>query len=135
MATKSAEKYVESVGRRKTAIARVRMTPAAKQSYVINGKPLNEFFTTANLIKIVEDAFTASGIEQKYALSAHVNGGGINSQAESIRLGVARNLIKIDLELRKGLKKLGYLKRDPRIKERKKPGLKKARKAPQWSKR
>jgi small subunit ribosomal protein S9 len=132
---KSAEKYIESVGRRKTAIARVRLTPAAKQTFVINGKSLKDFFTVDGLVRIVEDAFNVAGLEQKYAVSAHVNGGGINGQAEAVRLGIARNLIKIDLELRKNLKKAGYLKRDPRIKERKKPGLKKARKAPQWSKR
>lgn len=111
------------------------MTPAAKQSFVINGKALKDFFMTDNLVSIVEAAFVNAGLEQKYAVSAHVNGGGINGQAESVRLGIARNLIKIDLELRKNLKKAGFLKRDPRIKERKKPGLKKARKAPQWSKR
>ena len=135
MATKSAEKYIESVGRRKTAIARVRITPAAKQSFVINDKALKDFFMTDNLVAIVEAAFVNAGLEQKYAVSAHVNGGGINGQAEAVRLGIARSLIKINLELRKNLKKAGFLKRDPRIKERKKPGLKKARKAPQWSKR
>ncbi len=132
---KSAEKYIESVGRRKTAIARVRLTPAAKQAFVINGKSLKDFFTVDGLVRIVEDAFNVAGLEQKYAVSAHVLGGGINGQAEAVRLGIARSLIKINLELRKNLKKAGYLKRDPRIKERKKPGLKKARKAPQWSKR
>ena len=121
---KSAEKYIESVGRRKTAIARVRITPSSKQ-----------IFMTDNLVSIVEAAFVNAGLEQKYAVSAHVNGGGINGQAEAVRLGIARNLIKINIELRKNLKKAGFLKRDPRIKERKKPGLKKARKAPQWSKR
>jgi len=135
MATKSTEKYIESVGRRKTAIARVRITPSAKMSYSINGKNLKEFCNTDELSNVIESAFKNVESDAKYSVSAHVSGGGIRAQAESIRLGIARSLIKVDYEFRKPLKKAGFLKRDPRIKERKKPGLKKARKAPQWSKR
>ena len=135
MSEKTSEKYIEAVGRRKTSVARVRITPAAKASYEIEGKTLADYFDTTAQRRMVEASFKESGIEQKYKVTVRVSGGGTTSQAESIRLGISRCLIIIDLELRKDLKKAGYLKRDPRVKERKKPGLKKARKSPQWSKR
>lgn len=135
MAAKNSEKYIESVGRRKTSVARVRITPASKQSYEVEGKTLAEYFDTTALQQMVESPFTESGLDQKFAVTVRVSGGGTTSQAESIRLGISRSLIKFNQELRKDLKKAGYLKRDPRVKERKKPGLKKARKSPQWSKR
>jgi small subunit ribosomal protein S9 len=135
MAAKSDKKYIEAVGRRKTSVARVRMTPATKASYEINGKSLADYFDHANLIDIVEAPFNEEEVVGKYAVTVRVKGGGTNSQAESIRLGISRCLVSEDAELRKPLKKLGFLKRDPRSKERKKPGLRKARKRPQWSKR
>lgn len=128
-------RYIETVGRRKTAIARVRIAEAGRSSIIINGKSLAEYFPMSALQNIVENALTTANITQKFSISVKVLGGGITSQAESVRLGIARALIIYDAELRDGLKKAGYLKRDPRIKERKKPGLKKARKAAQWSKR
>lgn len=128
-------KYIEGIGRRKNAIARVRITESTKSSVTINDKSLNDYFPTLELQKIVESPFNIDGVSAKFALTAKVNGGGIHSQAESVRLGVARALVEFNDTLRGALKKPGYLKRDPRAKERKKFGLKKARKAAQWSKR
>jgi small subunit ribosomal protein S9 len=84
---------------------------------------------------VVAEALPKSGLVGIYSVSAHVNGGGIHSQAEAVRHGLARAIVKKEEDLRSALKKIGFLKRDPRAKERKKPGLKKARKAPTWSKR
>lgn len=135
MATKNAERYIEGIGRRKSAVARVRLTPAAKTSYVINDKPLAEYFPTPALQKTAEEAFAAVETDKHYEVSVHVKGGGKEAQAESVRLGISRALVSEDETQRKSLKSKGFLKRDPRIKERKKFGLKKARKAAQWSKR
>jgi small subunit ribosomal protein S9 len=135
MATATKEKYTEAIGRRKTAVARVRLTPSAKESIVVNDKSVAEYFNTEELQKIAFAALRDIELSQKYTVSAKIIGGGIKSQAESMRLGIARALVEIDEEFRPALKKLGYLKRDPRVKERKKFGLRKARKSPQWSKR
>jgi small subunit ribosomal protein S9 len=131
----SENKYIETVGRRKTSIARARITPAAKSSFTVNEKSVEDYFKVAEQQYIVTAAITESKLEQKFAVTVMVKGGGVNSQAEAIRHAIARALITFDLTLRKDLKKAGYLKRDPRAKERRKFGLKKARKAPQWSKR
>ncbi len=133
-ATKSV--YVEGIGRRKTATARVRLTPAKETTIVVNDKPLNEYFTALALQMDVQSVLETkdAGI-QDYTITAHVNGGGISSQAEAIRLGIARALVKEKAERRSPLKLLGFLKRDPRSVERKKFGLRKARKRPAWSKR
>ncbi|MFA5841525.1 MAG: 30S ribosomal protein S9 [Candidatus Paceibacterota bacterium] len=128
-------RYVEAVGRRKTSIARVRMTESPKMSYVVNGKELEVYFPTAELRSVINDPFTEGKLPAKYFISVVVKGGGIHSQAEAVRHGISRILTKEDPESRTRLKKLGFLKRDPRAKERRKFGLKKARKAPQWSKR
>ncbi len=128
-------KYIETVGRRKTSIARARLTPSAKASFTINDKSVEDYFTVAEQRAIVMAAISEMKLEQKFAVTVMVKGGGVNSQAEAIRHAIARALITYDLTLRKDLKKAGYLKRDPRAKERRKFGLKKARKAPQWSKR
>ena len=128
--------YTEAVGRRKTSVARVRITPATKTSMVVNGKNLEDFF------RIPAFSTTAisplSGSEEdlgKFSISVKVLGGGISSQAGAIRHGLATALAKRTPEVRRGLKKQGFLKRDSRMKERRKFGLKKARKAAQWSKR
>ncbi|MEK7593614.1 MAG: 30S ribosomal protein S9 [Patescibacteria group bacterium] len=131
----STNRYIGAVGRRKTAIARVRITPEDKTGVFINGKPLNSYFQVEELRSIVLDAIKGSGISQKFKVDVKVSGSGIHSQAEAIRHGLARALTAYDHELRGRLKKLGFLKRDPRKNERKKFGLKKARKAPTWSKR
>lgn len=130
------EQYIEGIGRRKTASARVRLTPAKETSFEINGKTLEEYFPHEALRNDVMSVLKAedAGIEH-YAVSVHIKGGGISAQAEAIRLGIARALVKEKAERRGVLKPLGFLKRDPRSVERKKFGLRKARRAPQWSKR
>ena len=128
-------RYIETVGRRKTGTARVRITAGAKEGIVINGKDFATYFPTEELQSIVKNAVVKSKVAEKFSITVVVKGGGIHSQAEAIRQGVARALVEYDAELRTRLKKLGFLKRDPRTKERRKFGLKKARKAPQWSKR
>jgi small subunit ribosomal protein S9 len=134
-APKLAARYIEAVGRRKTSTARVRITESSKEMVVINGKDVPTYFPTAELQNIVNEAIPKSKIVGKFSISVHVTGGGIHSQAEAVRHGLSRALVSSDEETRKRLKKLGFLKRDPRMKERRKFGLKKARKAPQWSKR
>ncbi|HVS79778.1 MAG TPA: 30S ribosomal protein S9 [Candidatus Paceibacterota bacterium] len=129
------EKYIEAVGRRKTAVARVRLVASSKMAYTVNGKELEIYFPTDELQRIVRDPFTAAKDASKFKITAKIVGGGIHSQAEALRHGIARALIKSDMELRKKIKKAGFLERDQRAKERRKFGLKKARKAPQWSKR
>ncbi len=129
----SKEKYYEAIGRRKTSVARVRLYEAGRSSFIVNDKKLDEYFKTATQSKVASDALKDA--PSKFKISVKVYGGGLPAQAEAIRLGVARALIKFDESLRKDLKVLGFLKRDPRKKERKKFGLKKARRSPQWSKR
>lgn len=129
------ERYIEAVGRRKTSVARVRITPAKKESVLINDKNLNDFFDTEELQNKVMSPFKVANVKDKFTMTVKVLGGGIVGQSEAIRLGLSRCLVKMNQELRGDLKKEGFLKRDPRTKERKKPGLRKARKRPQWSKR
>lgn len=127
------EKYIEAVGRRKTSVARVRLFPHSKNDFVINEKTLQSYFPTQEMRLIAETPLTES--KETFKVSAHISGGGIHSQSEALRHGIARALVIHKVELRKDLKKAGHLKRDPRAKERRKFGLKKARKAPKWSKR
>jgi small subunit ribosomal protein S9 len=128
--------YIEAIGRRKTATARVRLVPAKDQAIVINDRAFEEYFKTATQQKVLLDVLGTkdAGIET-YEISAHVQGGGLSAQSEAIRLGIARALVKEKADRRIPLKRAGYLKRDPRAVERKKFGQKKARKSPQWSKR
>lgn len=138
MTTKTnGEKYIEAIGRRKTSTARVRVWASAKSSFIVNEKEGKEYFQTEEQRRLIQDPIVngLEGSTAKWAVEARVEGGGIHSQAEAVRHGLARALVEIDAELRKKMKTLGYLKRDPRAKERRKFGLKKARKAPQWSKR
>ena len=134
-------KYIEAVGRRKTSTARVRITPASKAHFVVNDKDAKDYFKTDVVRRLILGPIAKGAVEGgakpeiKWEVEVHVNGGGVHSQAEAIRHGLARALVLSDGTLRDSLKKLGYLKRDPRAKERRKFGLKKARKAPQWSKR
>lgn len=129
------ETYIESVGRRKTAIARARITPSTKTSVVINGKDVNEYFPTQALRTVALDAFLKVALGTQFTATVVVHGGGIAGQATAVRHAIARALTEYDHNLRGTLKKEGFLKRDPRAKERKKPGLVKARKRKQWSKR
>jgi len=131
----SETKYREAIGRRKTSTARVRLHPGSKAQFTVNGREVKKYFPTEELLRIVNDPFTKAKISEKFDVSVRVYGGGIHSQAEAVRLGISRALIASDDELRGKLKKLGFLKRDPRMKERRKFGLKKARKSPKWSKR
>ena len=134
---KSKGKYIEAIGRRKTSTARVRITESAKTHFMVNGLDAKEYFKTEDQKRLILDPMI-KGLPtgfSKWSVEVHVSGGGIHSQAEAIRHGVARALVASDITLRGGLKSLGFLKRDPRAKERRKFGLKKARKAPQWSKR
>jgi len=132
---KGDDRYIEAVGRRKTAIARVRITPASKTTFLVNEKELHEYFPIKEMQVIVKQPLEEMGATEKFIVTAKIIGGGIHSQSEALRHGIARALVNHKAELRKDLKKAGYLKRDPRSKERRKFGLKKARKAPQWSKR
>lgn len=128
-------RYIAAVGRRKTATARVKLTPADKMSVVVNGKPASEYFNTREREAKTRDAFHLDAVEGNFEIVARVSGGGNTAQAEAIRMAIARALEIHKPELRKPLKAAGYLKRDPRAVERKKPGLLKARKRPSWSKR
>jgi small subunit ribosomal protein S9 len=130
---KSADRYIEAVGRRKTAIARARLTPGTKMSVVINGKDVNEYFPTKALQMIALEAFLKSPTQ--FSSTVVVKGGGIAGQAVAVRHAISRALIEHDISLRGALKIEGFLKRDPRAKERRKAGLVKARKRKQWSKR
>ncbi|HEY4486883.1 MAG TPA: 30S ribosomal protein S9 [Candidatus Paceibacterota bacterium] len=131
------ERYLEAVGRRKTATARVRIseTKKGKPTFVVNGKDVDAYFPTEEMRSIAREGASKVKLDSLFDVSAVVFGGGIHAQAEAVRHGLSRTLVAYDEELRKKLKKAGFLKRDPRMKERKKFGLKKARKAPQWSKR
>ncbi|MDK2918818.1 MAG: small subunit ribosomal protein [Candidatus Petromonas sp.] len=121
-------------GRRKTSIARVRLVPG-NGKVVINGRDIDEYFNYETLKKEVKAPLEITETEGKFDVIAKVEGGGFTGQAGALRHGIARALLKADGELRSTLKKAGYLTRDPRMKERKKYGLKKARRAPQFSKR
>jgi small subunit ribosomal protein S9 len=129
------KRYIETVGRRKTSIARVRITPSTKNSFSVNDKKIDEYFKTEKLQMIAMEAIKKFPLTSDFTITAKIIGGGANSQAEALRHGLARAVIIYDATMRKDLKKAGFLKRDPRSKERRKFGLKKARKAPQWSKR
>jgi small subunit ribosomal protein S9 len=127
--------YYEGLGRRKAATARVRLYPDTEVGFVVNNKPLTDYFSRdVDQINIL-GPFKVCGTEGRFGVSVKVNGGGVTGQAGAVRLGIARALLKVDPELRKTLRQHGMLTRDPRAKERKKPGLKRARKAPQYTKR
>ena len=135
MAEKHTDKYFAATGRRKTSVARVRITPASKTHIELNGREFEAYFPTAELRRVVSDVFKSSELEQKFKVTVVTKGGGVSSQAQAVAHGIARALVEYDKNLRTKLKSKGHLKRDPRAKERRKFGLKKARKAPQWSKR
>jgi small subunit ribosomal protein S9 len=123
-----------TIGRRKTAIARVYMTPG-KGNIVINDRELKDYFTTEVLQYVATQSLTLLGVRENYDVKVNMDGGGFSGQAEALRLGISRALIEIDPENRPKLKQAGFLTRDPREVERKKPGRPKARKRFQFSKR
>jgi small subunit ribosomal protein S9 len=127
--------FITAVGRRKTAIASVRMTKADKGSVTVNGKSVKDYFKTDERAKIAEEALSTAESAERYAVIAHVEGGGVAAQADALRHAISRAIAEAEPNTRKVLKAAKFLKRDPRAKERKKPGLVKARKAKQWSKR
>lgn len=134
------KKYYEAVGRRKTATARVRLLTLKpfegdEGVITINGKPYKEYFNLLELQQTAEASLRKLKSLNRFEISAKISGGGIRAQAEALRHGIARTLVKFNADFRKKLKRAGYLKRDPRMKERKKYGLKGARRAPQWAKR
>jgi small subunit ribosomal protein S9 len=143
------ERYLEAVGRRKTSIARIRLftkrgarvireaeTPdLGEKDFSVNGKPYNVYFPTLELQQTAKSAFEKMNCLDKFRIQILVKGGGLHSQAEAVRHGSARVLVLFNPDFRKRLKKVGFLTRDPRMRERKKFGLKRARRAPQWAKR
>lgn len=131
---KKSERYTEGVGRRKTSIARVRLT-GGHGKFLINSKDFNQYFRLARLEMVASAPLAKLKLGDKYDVNAHVRGGGIAAQAEAVRLGLSRALALKNPDFEKRLHKLGFLTRDPRMVERKKYGLKKARRAPQWAKR
>lgn len=133
--TKPAGKYFEAVGRRKTAVARVRLFPAKEAKYEVNGKTLEAYFPVKDHQNAALEAIASAKPAEKFHVTAKLVGGGISAQSEALRHGIARALLVYDLNLRGNLKKGGFLTRDARAKERRKFGLKKARKSPQWAKR
>ncbi len=126
--------YIEAIGRRKTATARVRLYSGTGE-IVVNELPMNEYFTRALDQMILRQPLSLTGTDATFNISVHVRGGGEGGQASAVRLGIARALCKSDINMRPTLKSAGFLTRDSRAKERKKPGLKRARKAPQYTKR
>jgi len=135
-ATKKEKKteYISSVGRRKTSIARVKLFKNGAGDITVNEKPVAKFFDAMN-VDVILSPLKMAGQADKINAIIKVVGGGVNSQAEAIRHGISRVLVELNANFRKPLKKAGFLARDARQKERKKPGLKRARRAPQWSKR
>ncbi len=132
---KTEERYIESVGRRKTAIARARITPSARTIVTVNNKEAGKYFFTEALHAAALEPFLKVSLPTAFAITIVVTGGGIAGQAIAVRHAISRALIAYDINLRTPLKKEGFLKRDPRAKERRKFGFKKARKRAQWSKR
>jgi small subunit ribosomal protein S9 len=127
--------YHEGIGRRKTSTARVRIWIGGNGSVIINDKPGDEFLPREGDLEMALAPLRAVGQEAAYNVTVKVNGGGITGQRDAIQLGLARALLKVEPEWRNQLRQGEYLSRDPRIKERKKPGLKRARKAPTYTKR
>ncbi len=130
-----AAQYYEGIGRRKEATARVRLTAGGTGNVIINDKDGSDYLPRPGDVDILLEPLTVLGQVKTYDVSVHVNGGGISGQRDAILLGIARALVKIDENSKGVLRDAGYMTRDARVKERKKPGLKRARKAPTYTKR
>ena len=129
------DKYYEATGRRKTAVARVRLFTRGEKQFLVNNKPYQEYFTMVQDQQTVTASMRKMKALDKFKVTVIVSGGGRSAQAEAVRHGTARVLVDFNNNFKKRLRKVGYLTRDPRMRERKKFGLKRARKAPQWAKR
>lgn len=129
------DRYFEAVGRRKTAVARVRLFTRGEKQFLVNGKPYQEYFPMADDQQTVTASMRKMKCLDKFKVTVVVSGGGRSAQAEAVRHGTARVLVDFNNNFKKRLRKVGYLTRDPRMRERKKFGLKRARKSPQWAKR
>ena len=128
-------KFTASIGRRKTSIARVRLFKGSEGIMLVNGAPAKEYFQEEDLFSIINQPLKLAGLVKDFNVSIIISGGGKKGQSEAVRHGIARGLLIINPELRSLFKVKGWIMRDARKKERKKPGLKKARRAPQWAKR
>jgi small subunit ribosomal protein S9 len=127
--------YIPAVGRRKTAVARIRLFPEGTGSIVVNGREAKDYFGRETLVSLIRQPLQSLDLLNRFTITVKVIGGGVSGQAGAVRHGIARALLKVDEENRSTLRRAGYLTRDPRVKERKKYGLKRARKAPQYTKR
>ena len=134
-APRKKQEYLYSVGRRKTSIAQVRLYKKGEGKITVNEKEFEKYFCTAEMRERILSPLKLVGQQDKLEVGVLVRGGGLMSQAEAVRHGISRVLLLLNQNFRKPLKKAGFLTRDARIKERKKPGLKRARKGPQWAKR
>lgn len=129
------QRYYHGVGRRKTSVARVRLYPGSGR-FIINGRPAEEYFGGRELYRVmIAEPLRLTNLLDQFEVRARVVGGGLSGQAGAVRHGIARALVRFNEELKPVLRRSGLLTRDPRVKERKKPGLKRARKAPQYTKR
>ncbi len=131
----SKDGYLAAIGRRKESVAQVRLVHQGDGQIIVNHRPLAVYFPHFELRETIRAPLLAVGQQDQVGINVRVRGGGLRGQAEAIRLGLARVLVRLNPTFRVSLKRLGFLKRDPRVKERKKYGLKKARRAPQWAKR
>jgi len=129
------QQYYEGVGRRKEATARVRLYPGGEGKFIVNDRPLQEYFVREMDVVRLMEPLKVTGMDGRFNISVQVKGGGLSGQAGAVRLGLARALLQVDPQLRSLLRQKGLLTCDARVKERKKPGLKRARKAPQYTKR
>lgn len=129
-----AEKYFEGIGRRKASTARVRVSEGSGQ-FVVNGRPVEEYFPRIGDMDLLMSPLVDAGAKSAVDISAVVSGGGPTGQVGAVRMGIARALIKFNPDVDRAMRHGGHLTRDPRVKERKKPGLKRARKAPTYTKR
>ena len=132
---KEKEKYLEATGKRKTAVARVRLFTRGERAFLVNQKSLEKYFPIIDLQKNAKASLEKMKCLDKFRVEALVKGGGLSSQAEAIRHGTARALTLFNLDFKKRLRRAEFLTRDSRMRERKKFGLKRARRAPQWQKR
>lgn len=129
------DKYYEAIGRRKTAVARVRLFTRGEKAFLVNNRPYEEYFLLEEDRQLAVSSMRKMKCLDKFRVSVMVKGGGHHAQAEAVRHGTARVLVDFNNNFRKRLRKAGFLTRDPRMRERKKFGLKRARKSPQWAKR